>query len=92
MPYMRAIDDVHEPVHPRGHTESNATCHLPRVRAKPMNQGVVISRKRVARSMRRAHIRGASRRRGFVVTSGRDASNASAPDLVQRRFIADGPD
>jgi putative transposase len=74
------------------HAESDATYGMPRVRAELMEQGVVISRKRVARLMRRARIRGVSRRRGFVVTTRRDAGNAPAPDLVQRRFSAGGPD
>src|SRR5690349_17003665 len=63
-----------------------------RLRPELMDKGVIISRKRVARLMRRAHIRGVSRRRGFVVTARRDAWNAPAPDLMQLRFIADGQD
>ena len=41
--------------------------------------------------MRSAKIRGVSRRRGFVVTTRRDATHRKAPDLVNRRFVADGP-
>jgi len=92
-PGKRAIDDAVMTERIRAvHAESNATYGMPRVRAELIDQGVAISRKRVARLMRRARIRGVSRRRGFVVTTRRDARSAPAPDLVQRRFSADGPD
>jgi len=64
---------------------------MPRVRAELMDQGIAVSRKRVARLMRRASIRGVSRRRGFVVTTRRDANNKTAPDLEKRQFSANGP-
>jgi len=64
---------------------------MPRVRAELMDQGIAVSRKRVARLMRRASIRGVSRRRGFVVTTRRDANNKTAPDLENRQFSANGP-
>jgi putative transposase len=73
------------------HAESDSTYGMPRVRAELMDQGVRISRKRVARLMRRHGIRGVSRRRGFVVTTRRDETHRPAPDLVNRRFVADGP-
>jgi putative transposase len=73
------------------HAESDATYGMPRVRAELMDQGAVISRKRVAKLMRHASIRGVSRRRGFVVTTRRDANKKTAPDLVKRRFSAGGP-
>ena len=50
------------------HAESDATYGMPRVRAGLRDQGVAISRKRVARLMRGAGLRGVSRRRGFIVT------------------------
>ena len=46
------------------HANSDATYRMPRVRAEPMDQGTTISRKRVARLMRNAQLRGVSRRRG----------------------------
>jgi putative transposase len=73
------------------HVESDDSYGMPRVRAELVDQGVTISRKRVARLMRKARIRGISRRRGFVVTTERDPRQRPAPDLVQRRFIANGP-
>ena len=73
------------------HAESDGTYGMPRVRAELNDQGVSISRKRVARLMRRNAIRGISRRRGFVVTTRRDERQRPAPDLVKREFAADGP-
>jgi len=74
------------------HAESDATYGMPRVRAELMDHhGVVISRKRVAHLMRRAKLRGVNRRRGFVVTTQRDARQRPAPDLVNRKFVAGQP-
>ncbi len=73
------------------HADSHETYGMPRVRAELRDQGVEISRKRVARLMRRHGIRGISRRRNFVVTTRREPNHAKAPDLVQRRFEADAP-
>lgn len=73
------------------HAESDATYGMPRVRAELIEQGVAVSRKRVARLMRGAHIRGVSRRRAFTVTTRRDEKQPLAPDLVKREFKADGP-
>jgi putative transposase len=50
-----------------------------------------VGRKRVARLMRQAGIRGVSRRRAFVVTTQRDSRQRPAPDLVNRRFVAAAP-
>lgn len=71
------------------HAQSDATYGMPRVRADLMDQGVRISRQRMARLMRRAHLRGVSRRPGFVVTTERDIRQRPAPDLVNRKFVAD---
>jgi putative transposase len=49
-----------------------------------------VSRKRVARLMREAGIVGVTRRRS-IRTTVRDRFAQVAPDLVQRAFIADGP-
>jgi putative transposase len=73
------------------HAESDSTYGMPRVRAELMAQGTRISRKRVARLMRSHGLRGVSRRRAFVVTTQRDERHRTAPDLVNRRFTADGP-
>jgi len=72
------------------HADSHQTYGMPRVRAELMDQGMAVSRKRIARLMRANAIRGISRRRGFTVTTRRDKSAGTAPDLVQRKFEADG--
>jgi putative transposase len=73
------------------HRDSYESYGMPRVRAELIEQGVCISRQRVARLMRTAGIRGISRRRGFTVTTRRDKRASPAHDLVQRRFRASGP-
>ena len=73
------------------HQESRGTYGVPRVHAELRYAGTRCSRKRVARLMRAAGLRGVSRRRSFVVTTERDRRQRPAPDLVNREFIADGP-
>ena len=70
------------------HAKSDATYGMPRVRAELIDQGLAVSRQRVARLMRAAHIRGVSRRRAFVVATQRDKDKQPAPDLVKREFKA----
>jgi len=90
-PSQRAIDNAVLTERIRAvHTESDATYGMPRVRAELIDQGVKVSRQRVARLMRLAHIRGVSRRRAWVVTTRRDKDKQPAPDLVKREFKADG--
>ena len=67
---------------------SDETYGMPRIRAELRDAGVVASRKRIARLMRKAGLRGVSRRRAFTVTTQRDARNRPAPDLVNRTFVA----
>lgn len=73
------------------HKDSYESYGMPRVRAELIEQGVSISRQRVARLMRQAGIHGISKRRGFTVTTRRDKRQAPANDLVNRRFHATGP-
>ena len=61
---------------------------MPRIRAELADQGVVASCKRIAAVMRQAHIRGISRRPGYVVSTTRDKRQRPAPDLVKRQFVA----
>lgn len=70
------------------HQASDETYGMPRVRAQLRHEGHSASRKRVARLMRKAHIRGVSRRRGFTVTTERNQRARPAPDLVNRKFEA----
>ncbi len=67
---------------------SDETYGMPRIRAELLDVGVVASRKRIARLMRQAQIRGVSRRRSFCVTTQRDVRQRPAPDLVNRAFVA----
>ena len=73
------------------HARSDAIYGAPNVHAELREEGTRVGCKRVARLMRAAHIRGVSRRRGFVVTTQRDPKQSPAPDLVKRRFTASGP-
>ncbi len=70
------------------HAISDATYGMPRIRAQLAHQGVVASRKRIARLMQDACIKGVSRRRGYVVTTTPDKRQRNAPDLVKRQFVA----
>jgi len=76
----------------RIHREYETTYGMSRVRAELRAVGHAISRKRVARLMRLAHLRWVSRRRAFTVTAERDPRQRPAPDLVNRRILAQGPD
>lgn len=92
-PSARSIDDTVLVERIRQiHADSDATYGRPRVRRELLAQGQMVNAKRIARLMRAHGIRGVSRRRGFVLTTRRDKSQDKAPDLVQRRFVADGPD
>ena len=73
------------------HQDCYESYGMPRVRAELIEQGVCISRQRVARLMRQAGIHGISKRRGFTVTTRPDNRQTPAHDLVNRRFHATGP-
>ena len=73
------------------HAASMGNYGSPNIHAELREQGTRVGRKRVARLMRKACIRGVSRRRGFVVTTHQDSRYPPAPDLVERRFVAEGP-
>jgi len=74
------------------HAASRGTYGAPRIRAELRDAGITAGRRRIARLMRLAEIRGVTRRR-FRATP-RRAPEAVAPDLVRRRFttLADRPD
>ena len=70
------------------HADSDAIYGSPNIHAELRDQGTRVGRKRVARLMCRAGLRGVSRRRGFVVTTRRDTRQRPAADLVNRSFVA----
>lgn len=74
----------------RIHTKSRGTYGVPRVHAEFKAEGTHVGRKRVARLMRQAGLAGVSRRKGCWTTI-RDRDARPAPDLVQREFMAEGP-
>ena len=67
------------------HDESQGTYGWPRIHAELRHRGVRVSRKRVARLMRRAGLSGMVRRRKGRTTI-RVPGVATAPDLVRRDF------
>ena len=73
------------------HRNSRATYGAPRVHAELTALGVRCGRKRVARLMRRAKLRGCLRGRRMKTTH-RTALQQAAPDLVERNFVAGEPD
>ena len=73
------------------HNKSRQIYGYPRVHAELRALGVRCSRKRVARLMRKAGLRGCPRGRKKRTTR-RDKHAVSAPDLVKRHFCAIAPD
>jgi putative transposase len=73
------------------HRNSRATYGAPRVHAELHSIGIRCSRKRVARLMRRAKLRGCLRGRRMQTTH-RLTLRQAAPDLVGRNFAAQEPD
>src|SRR5260370_9664412 len=72
------------------YTRSRGTYGMARVHAELAEQGIHVGRKRIARLMRMAGLRGVSRRR-WITTTQRQPDARPAPDLVQRHFSADAP-
>jgi putative transposase len=72
------------------HAGSYGTYGAPRVHAELQAEGTAIARKRVARLMRQAGLRGVSRRR-FPTTTRREPTHRPAHDLVGRVFTAPAP-
>jgi len=72
------------------HRRSRNTYGRPRIKAELKDEGVSISNDRLARLMNERQLQGASRRKG-VRTTVRDRDARPAPDLVDRKFVADAP-
>ena len=75
----------------RIHEESRETYGVPRIHFDLAEQGVRVGRKRVARLMKAAGLQGISRRK-WTRTTVRSPGASAAPDLVDRDFMAPGPD
>jgi len=75
----------------RIHTRSFGTYGVPRIQAELRDQGVSVSRKRIARLMRKEGLQGVSRRRRFKTTK-RNPKASPTLDLVQRNFTANDLD
>src|SRR5215469_4400723 len=74
----------------RFHQVSRGTYGVPRIQRDLREAGVRVSRKRIARLMKGAGLCGVSRRK-WVRTTIRSTTARPAPDLVQRQFVATGP-
>jgi putative transposase len=77
------------------HEKSRGTYGKPRVhaelKAELKAEGTRVGCRRVGRLMRQAGLQGVSRRKGCWTTR-RDRDARPAPDLVERKFVADAPD
>jgi len=73
------------------HDRSKGTYGSPRVHAALRDEGIRVGKKRVARLMKAADLKGASRRKRPSTTN-REESARPAPDLVEREFTASAPD
>ena len=73
------------------HVKSRETYGAPRMIRELRDDGSMVGHNRVSRLMRHAGIVGASRRKGCWTTR-RNKDARPAPDLVERRFVADAPD
>jgi putative transposase len=90
-PSPRAVRDAELAVEIRqSHAASGGAYGVPNIYMDLREAGVATSRKRIARLMRQEGLRGVCRRKGTVTTI-RAADAVPAPDLVDRDFVADGP-
>lgn len=71
------------------HEQSRGTYGVPRVHAMLAAEGIRVGKKRVARLMKLAGLEGVSRRKKYKSTRDKDAR--PVPDLVDRKFVATGP-
>ncbi|HYC54202.1 MAG TPA: IS3 family transposase, partial [Candidatus Binatia bacterium] len=75
----------------RIHKMSRTSYGSPRIHREFRDDGIRVGRKRVERLMKRENLVGISRRK-WVRTTKRCRRARPAPDLVDRKFVADGPD
>jgi len=72
------------------HEQSRRTYGSPRIYEELKEEGTRIGRKRIARLMKESGLVGVSRRKS-ILTTRRDPTARPAPDLVDRKFAANGP-
>jgi len=72
------------------HERSDSTYGRPRIHAELKEQGQQVGGKRVGRLMKEEEMEGVSRR-PVIFTTRRDRDARPAPDLVDREFVAKGP-
>jgi putative transposase len=72
------------------HEQSRRTYGSPRIYAEIKGEGTRVGRKRIARLMKESGVIGVSRRKS-IRTTRRDPKARPAPDLVDRKFEASGP-
>ncbi len=72
------------------HVWSRKTYGAPRIHAQLAKESLLVGRKRVARLMKAAGLRGVSRRKRFSTTQRAERARP-APDRVNRDFHAEGP-
>ena len=84
------LDRVLMPKIKRIHEASQGTYGSPRVRAELLDEGVHVGRRKVARLMRLARLRGCPKRR-FRVTTKREPTHPVAKNLLKQNFVAKAP-
>ena len=72
------------------HAASRGTYGVRRIHADLGEAGEQIGKEQVARLMRSAGLKGISPRK-WATTTRQDENQGAAPDLVKRKFVADGP-
>jgi len=72
------------------HAASDGTYGAPRVHRDLRDAGLHVGKKRVARLMRTAHLRGCGPRRRFVRTTDSSHAYPLAPNLLERQFDVNG--
>jgi len=76
----------------KAYAQSRATYGSPRITAALRSQGCPVGRRRVARLMRVAGLRGRQKRRYRVVTTNSDHDQPIAPNLLAQRPLPKRPD
>jgi len=90
-PSARAIRDAELTARIRVlHARSKGRYGAPNIHADLHEEGERVGKKRVARLMKADGLQGVSFRK-WVTTTTRDADAQGAPDLVERRFVAEAP-